>query len=77
MRGDRNGLRQLIPILHSHQPLDLVIFTLGTNDLKRRFNPSPYDVSRGAQLAARAMAGQVREPLEPPRASPILRRPAP
>ncbi|MCL1812644.1 MAG: SGNH/GDSL hydrolase family protein [Treponema sp.] len=54
IEGDRNGLRQLIPILRSHRPLDLVIVMLGTNDLKRRFNPSPYEISHGAQLVAKA-----------------------
>jgi lysophospholipase L1-like esterase len=54
VEGDKNGLRQLIPILRSHKPLDLVIIMLGTNDLKHRFNPSLYEVSRGAQLVAKA-----------------------
>ena len=54
IEGDRNGLRQLIPILRSHRPLDLVIIMLGTNDLKRRFNPGPFEISRGAQLVAKA-----------------------
>ena len=54
VEGDRNGLRHLIPILRSHRPLDLVIVMLGTNDLKRRFNPSPYEVSHGAQLVVKA-----------------------
>ncbi|MDR2768175.1 MAG: hypothetical protein LBB82_07615, partial [Treponema sp.] len=40
IEGDRNGLRQLVPILRSHRPLDMVILMLGTNDLKNRFYPS-------------------------------------
>jgi lysophospholipase L1-like esterase len=55
IEGDKNGLRQLIPILRSHRPLDLVIMMLGTNDLKHRFNPSLYEVSHGAQLVAKAI----------------------
>jgi lysophospholipase L1-like esterase len=55
IEGDRNGLRQLIPILRSHRPLDLVIVMLGTNDLKRRFNPGTYEISHGAQLVAKAV----------------------
>ncbi|WP_304226052.1 SGNH/GDSL hydrolase family protein [Gracilinema caldarium] len=54
MEGDKNGLRQLLPILQSHAPLDLVIIMLGTNDLKIRFNPTAYDIARGAQLVAKA-----------------------
>jgi len=56
VEGDRNGLRQLLPILDSHKPLDVVAVMLGTNDLKPRFNPTPYDIARGAQqvvIAAR------------------------
>jgi lysophospholipase L1-like esterase len=49
IEGDRNGLRQLIPILQSHHPLDLVAVMLGTNDLKTRFNPSAYDIAAGVQ----------------------------
>jgi lysophospholipase L1-like esterase len=52
---DRNGLRQVVPILKSHKPLDIVIVMLGTNDLKRRFNPSPYDVSQGALNVVKAI----------------------
>jgi lysophospholipase L1-like esterase len=54
IEGDRNGLRQFLPILRSHRPMDLIIIMLGTNDLKHRFNPSPYEVSHGAQLVAEA-----------------------
>ena len=49
VEGDRNGLRQLIPILESHKPLDVVAVMLGTNDLKPRFSPLPYDIARGVQ----------------------------
>jgi lysophospholipase L1-like esterase len=51
---DRNGLRQILPILRSHKPLDLVIVMLGTNDLKRRFNPGPHEIAEGARLVAEA-----------------------
>ncbi len=46
----RNGLKYLIPCLDSHQPLDLVILMLGTNDLKKRFSTSAYDVGKGIRL---------------------------
>jgi len=32
----RNGLTYLLPCLHSHAPLDLVVIYLGTNDLGDR-----------------------------------------
>ena len=36
--------------LESHQPLDLVVILLGTNDLKMRFNVPAQDVARGAGI---------------------------
>jgi lysophospholipase L1-like esterase len=55
IEGDRNGLRQLLPILESHRPIDLVAVMLGTNDLKPRFNPSPFDIAHGVQNVAVAI----------------------
>jgi lysophospholipase L1-like esterase len=52
--AERNGLRQILPILTSHKPLDIVVIMLGTNDLKPRFGPMPYDIAKGAQLVAAA-----------------------
>jgi lysophospholipase L1-like esterase len=38
----RNGLTYLLPCLHSHAPLDLVVIYLGTNDLGDRYSlPAP------------------------------------
>jgi lysophospholipase L1-like esterase len=55
VEGDRNGLRQLIPILESHKPVDIVAVMLGTNDLKPRFNPTANDIARGVQQVVRAV----------------------
>ena len=41
----KNGKKYLIPCLHSHMPLDLVIIMLGTNDLKNRFSLSSMDIT--------------------------------
>jgi lysophospholipase L1-like esterase len=49
VEGNRNGLRHLIPILESHKPIDIVVILLGTNDLKQRFRPSPFDIAYGVQ----------------------------
>jgi len=51
----RNGLTHIIPILKSHKPLDIVVVMLGTNDTKRRFTPSPYDIAEGLELIIRAI----------------------
>jgi lysophospholipase L1-like esterase len=46
----RNGKHLLLPCLETHKPLDLVILMLGTNDLKRKFSASPYDIARGVAV---------------------------
>lgn len=48
IEGYKNGYEQLLPILLSHCPLDLVILLLGTNDLKSRFSVSALEVAQGA-----------------------------
>jgi len=55
VEGDRNGLRQLVPILESHKPLDVVAVMLGTNDLKTRFNPTAYDIAIGVRRVVKAV----------------------
>jgi lysophospholipase L1-like esterase len=44
----RNGKTYLMPCLLTHEPIDLVILKLGTNDLKHRFGLSAYDIATGA-----------------------------
>jgi len=48
MEPGRNGLTHLRPCIESHQPLDLVVVMLGTNDLKCRFNLSSSDIAESA-----------------------------
>lgn len=45
VEGYKNGLSHLVPLLHSHAPLDLIIIMLGTNDLKCRFSVSAMDIA--------------------------------
>jgi lysophospholipase L1-like esterase len=40
----KNGKTYLLPCLDSHKPLDLVAIMLGTNDLKKRFSVSSFDI---------------------------------
>ena len=40
-----SGKDYLVPCLHSHRPLDFVILSLGTNDMKKRFSLPPIDIS--------------------------------
>ena len=53
--GYRNGREYLIPCLESHRPLDLVIILLGTNDLKRWFSLSAYEIAQGAGMLVRVV----------------------
>jgi lysophospholipase L1-like esterase len=54
----RNGRAYLMPCLETHQPLDLVIVMLGTNDLKRRFDLSASDIAQGAASLAQLARNQ-------------------
>jgi lysophospholipase L1-like esterase len=49
----RNGATYLAPCLQTHNPLDIVILMLGTNDLKERFDLSPQDVARNIEKLIR------------------------
>ena len=41
-----NGHTHMLPTLLSHQPIDLVIIMLGTNDFKARFNRSVGEIAQ-------------------------------
>ena len=45
----RSGRDYLLPCIQSHQPLDLVVVMLGTNDLKVFFSPTAFDIGRGME----------------------------
>jgi lysophospholipase L1-like esterase len=56
IEGYKNGHDYLVPCLETHRPLDLVVLMLGTNDLKRRFSVSAYDIAQGVGVLLRAIA---------------------
>lgn len=45
VEGKMSGKDYLVPCLDSHHPIDLVVLMLGTNDLKKRFSVSAYDIA--------------------------------
>jgi lysophospholipase L1-like esterase len=45
--AEKNGRTYLRPCLQTHLPLDLVVIMLGTNDLKARFNKTPWEIAAG------------------------------
>ncbi|MBL8967071.1 MAG: SGNH/GDSL hydrolase family protein [Spirochaetaceae bacterium] len=53
MSPGRRGLEALPLALESHQPLDLVVLMLGTNDYKRRFSAGDYEIAMGLERLAR------------------------
>ncbi|KUJ65613.1 hypothetical protein ACZ90_45780 [Streptomyces albus subsp. albus] len=44
-RVGRNGRNYLIPCLHSHEPVDVVVLMLGTNDTKAQFARSAPEIA--------------------------------
>ncbi len=50
IEGYKNGKEYLIPCLESHAPIDLVTLMLGTNDLKKRFSVSAYDIAQSVTV---------------------------
>ncbi|MFN8373778.1 MAG: SGNH/GDSL hydrolase family protein [Anaerolineae bacterium] len=51
----KNGRTYLLACLESHQPLDLVVLMLGTNDLKKRFSTNAFEVAAGAEALVNIM----------------------
>jgi lysophospholipase L1-like esterase len=47
--GHKNGMQYLPPCLMSHNPLDLVVIMLGTNDTKERFGMNAFTIAQCAQ----------------------------
>ncbi|HHU68943.1 MAG TPA: SGNH/GDSL hydrolase family protein [Thermoanaerobacterales bacterium] len=51
VRGEyRNGKAYLLPCLHTHKPIDLVILFLGGNDLKCRFSVTPFEIAQSIEM---------------------------
>lgn len=47
------GKDHIVPCVKSHQPFDLLIIMLGTNDLKKRFSVTAFDIAEGARTLVR------------------------
>ena len=48
-----SGVMHVTPILMSHDPVDLVIIMLGTNDTKAYFSASPVNIATGMERLVR------------------------
>ena len=51
----RNGLTVLPSLLESHQPIDVVLIMLGTNDLKERFSVNAGDIALSLERLVRVI----------------------
>jgi lysophospholipase L1-like esterase len=60
----RNGLAYLNPCLLSHAPFDLIVISLGCNDLKHRFGLTAGDVAKGAERLVMAVAASSSNPID-------------
>lgn len=62
--ADRNGVRILPTLLASHKPLDLVIFLLGTNDLKPTIHGNALTASYGIRRLLQVVRGHFIQPVD-------------
>ncbi len=53
----RCGMTSLPISLHTHKPLDLVILSLGTNDVKRYFRVTPEEIASGMEQLVHKIQG--------------------
>lgn len=68
-RPSRNGKDLLLPLLHSHSPIDLVILFLGTNDLQNMYGVTAYESAQGAGALVDVIQSCRAEPMTvPPKA---------
>lgn len=48
-----SGLSHIFPCMMTHEPLDLLIIMLGTNDTKERFGATPENIAKGLERLVR------------------------
>ena len=65
MENGRNGFAYLDVIFGSHQPLDLVILMLGTNDTKPHFSASSLVIARGMERIILRLKELIRSSINP------------
>lgn len=53
LEPDRNGYQILPMILCTHDPIDILVIMLGTNDTKRKFANSAIEIARGLEMNVR------------------------
>ena len=48
--NDKNGIKYIVPCIESHDPFDLLIIMLGTNDCKRKYANAAMDIGGEMRL---------------------------
>lgn len=69
---NRNGKKMIVSCIENHQPLDLIIIMLGSNDMKKIFDKSAFDIARGAGTLAKMAMDCTRENSHTDNAAKIL-----
>ncbi len=54
---ERSAYTQILPCVESHEPLDLVIIMLGTNDTKDRYCVNAQEIGTGMETLLRKLLG--------------------
>lgn len=72
----KSGRDQIVPVVKSHKPFDLLVLMLGTNDLKHRFSLNAFDIARGAGRLVQIVR-TLEDPTEGPAPDVLLVAPAP
>jgi lysophospholipase L1-like esterase len=57
----RKGKDQIIPAMDASAPIEALIISLGSNDLKTRYSASPQDIAAGAGLLVKMASRRVED----------------
>ena len=55
---ERSAYTQILPCVESHEPLDLIIIMLGTNDTKDRYCVNAQEIGMGMETLLRKLLGR-------------------
>ena len=64
--GTKCGMDQILPILESHMPMEVLVIMLGSNDLKSKFGLPAPDIAGSLQNMLKSVRGHLRYYLNNP-----------
>lgn len=62
-KNGKNGVKYLYSCLESQNPLDLVVLSLGKNDLKAQYNETPESIGRGIEECIQVIKSEGKDKL--------------